>query len=283
MTEPVFQPRLLADGSLDPECLERMGLEWLTNWMRQRLSGHDPWFPIDRRFDEDPEALIVGLVRGLGSGHLLVPFLGRAACRLLDESSAAAPELPSYLHSLLRLCQQVALPATGAWFTAELEALAERPEDFATRWPEQGLTHEILFAALRQSPGWPGSPARPAWEVLLTRPEITTFALSALGTSLEQQLAHLAVWWQSCPLEERDRELSQLVFEALSTEGEDAIRSVLSQASPLPRDLQVAIDRELQANGARPFFTSTRQRSQNVLRALKDSALRREFLLDEAA
>jgi hypothetical protein len=250
MTEPVFQPRLLADGSLDPECLERMGPDWLTHWMRQRLSGQDPWFPIDRCLDEDPEALIVGLVRGLGSDHPLVPLLGRGTRRLLDETSAEPPQPHSYLRPLLRLCQQVALPETGAWFTAELETLAERPEVFAARWPEQGLTEEILFAALRQSPGWPGSSARRAWESLLTRPESTTFALSALGISFHQTVAHLGVWWRTCPLKERDLEFSQLISEALATEGSTGVKAAFGKnSSSFPPDLQDVIARELQAHG----------------------------------
>lgn len=145
MTEPIFQPRLQEDGSLDPEPLERMGLDWLTGWMRERLSGRDPWFPIDRRSDEDPDLLIVGLLRRIGSGHPFAALLGSAARRLLEEASAESP----FLHSLLRLCQQVALPATSPWFTTELERLAQSPEDSAVRWPESTLTDEILFAALR--------------------------------------------------------------------------------------------------------------------------------------
>jgi hypothetical protein len=283
MTELVFQPRLRADGSLDPECLERMGPDWLTDWMRERLSGNDPWFPIDRRSDEDPETLIVGLLRGIGSAHPLVPLWGRAARRLLEESEAAGPHPPVFFRSLLRLCQQVALPATGAWFTKELETLAERPDDFAVRWPDSDLTAEILFAALRQSPGWPGTPARSAWEALLSRPESTTFALSALGTSLQEQASHLAVWWQTCPEEERDLELSQVIVEALAAEGEDELRQVLSQAPSLPSDLQEAVDRELRSHGARPLFASVNRRSQSVLRSLEGSGLRREFLVKDAA
>ncbi|MFY9824723.1 MAG: hypothetical protein WAM82_25320 [Thermoanaerobaculia bacterium] len=255
MSEPVFQPSRRADGTLDPECLERMGPDWLTGWMRERLSGRDPWFPLDRRSDEDPESFIVGLLRGLGTGHPLVPLLGRVARRLLEEAEAAAAAPPAYLRPLLRLCQQTALPATAAWFAAELETLAAKPETFASRWPERALADEILFAALRQSPGWLGSPARQAWETLLTRPETTTFALSALGTSLQEQVSHIAVWWEACPKEEREMELSQLIFAAVTAEGPDEARDVLAHASSFPPELRHAIDRELQANGVRPVFT----------------------------
>ena len=252
MTEPLFEPRLLTDGSLDPDSLERMGPDRLTDWMRNRLGGRDPWFPLDRRSDEDPEMIYVGLLRGIGSGHPLVPLLGRAARRLLDEAAAAAPSSPPWFRPLLRLCQQAALPATGAWFAAELERLAEKPESFASRWPERDLAGEILFAALRQSPGWPGSPARPAWEALLARPETTTFALSALGTSLQQQVAHLRAWWEACPQEERDLELSQLIFEALTAEGAEAARGSHTGRSSLSSGV---------ANGHRPGVAGPRRTS----------------------
>lgn len=279
MTEPNFQPRLRSDGTLDPEPLERMGLDWLTGWMRERLSGRDPWFPLDRRSDEDPEMLIVGLLRSLGSGHPLSALLGSAARRLLDEAGSETP----YLGPLLRLCQQAVLPATGPWFTSELERLARQPDDFAARWPGRDLTNEILLAALRQSPGWPGNPARPAWEALLARPESATHALSALGTSLEQQASHLAPWWEACPEEERELELSQLIFEALTTEGEATARDILKQAPSLPADLRQAIDQELRANGARPLFASQARRSASGLNSLKEAGFRREHLLATAA
>lgn len=283
MTEPIFEPRRRADGTLDPECLEQMGPDWLTGWMRERLSGRDPWFPLDRRSDEDPESFIVGLLRGLGLGHPLVPLLGRAALRLLEEAAAAAPSPPSFLRSLLRLCQQTALPATAAWFAAELETLAARPEIFASRWPERALADEILFGALRQSPGWPGSPARPAWETLLAQPETTTFALSALGTSFQEQVSHLAVWWEACPQDEREIELSQLIFAAVNAEGPDEARDVLAQARSFPPELRHAIDRELQANGARPVFTVRARRSPRGSSLQANPGFDRPYLLPNAA
>jgi hypothetical protein len=278
MTEPVFEPRLRPDGTLDPECLERMGPDWLANWIRDRLSGHDPWFPIGRRSDEDPESLIVGLLRNLGLGHPLVPLAGQAVLHLLSQAGTVAPSTPVYFRPLLRLCQQVALPPTAPWFLQELKSLTEQPEGFATRWPEEGLVNEILFAALRQAPGRPGSPARVYWESLLNRPESTTLALSALGTSLQEQVTHLATWWGVCPREERELELSQLVFEAL-TEGEEETRAILGEAPSLPPDLRVAIDRELHAQGIRPVFGTPRRAAKNSSKILKDAGLRREYLL----
>src|SRR5438094_222790 len=120
MTESVFEPRLQLDGTLDPECLERMGPDWLANWIRDRLSGRDPWFPLDRRSDEDPESLIVGLLRNLGLGHPLVPLVGQAVRHLFAQAGTAAPSMPAYFRPLLRLCQQVALPPTAPWFLQEL-------------------------------------------------------------------------------------------------------------------------------------------------------------------
>jgi hypothetical protein len=260
-----------------------MSPDWLAGWLRERFSGRDPWFPLDRRSDEDPETLIVGLLRDLGSGHPLVPLVGRAARRLLDEAKAASPSPPPWFSPLLRLCQQTGLAPTGAWFTAELETLAERPETFAGHWPERELADEILFAALRQAPGWPGNPARSTWEALLIRPETATFALSALGTSLQQQVPHLAAWWQACPLDERGIELGQLIFATVSAEGPDQARDILSQARSFPPELRNAIDRELQANGARPVFTGRAQRSLQVSSLQANPGFNRKHLLQDAA
>jgi hypothetical protein len=278
MTELTFEPRLRADGILDPESLERVGLVAVTDWMRERLSGRDPWVPIDRRSDEDPEALIVATLRGLGSGHPVSSLLARAARQLLEEASAASPVPPAYFRPLLRLCQQTALPATASWFVAEITSFAEQPEEFVARWPEDRFRNEILFAALRQSPGWPGSPSRSAWETLLSRPESATQALSTLGTSLEQQAAHLAVWWRACPPDDRDLELSQLIFEALTTEGEESVRIGLSRVNDLPPDLQSAINRELRANGARSLFASAERRASRIPNSLKNAGLKREYM-----
>lgn len=272
MTEPLFQPRLREDGSLDSEPLEHMGLDWLTDWMRERLSGHDPWLPIDRRSDEDPDLLIVGLLRRIGSGHPLAALLGSAARRLLEEANSESP----YLRSLLRLCQQIALPATSPWFTCELERLAQSPKDFTD------LTNEILFAALRQAPGWPGSPSRPFWEKLLVRPQSATLALAAFGTSLEQQASHLAAWWRVCPREDRDLELSQLIFRALTIDGEEKVRIILSVSS-IPVDLQQAIDWELEANGARPLFSHPGQRPAPNQSIWENSGLARQYVLKNVA
>jgi hypothetical protein len=258
-----------------------MGPDWLANWIRDRLSGRDPWFPIDRRSDEDPESLIVGLLRNLGLGHPLVPLVGQAVRHLLVQAGTAAPSVPGYLRPLLRLCQQVTLPPAGPWFLQELKSLAEQPEGFAARWPEEGLINEILFAALRQASGRPESPARAYWESLLNRPQSTTLALSALGSSLQEQVSHLAVWWSVCPREERELELSQFIFEAV-TEGEEEARAILGRVSSLPPDLRAAIDRELEVQGARSVFASSKPVARRSSEILKDAGLRREILLKVA-
>jgi hypothetical protein len=280
MTEPLFEPQLKPDGTLDPECLERMGLDWLAGWIQNRLNGSDPWFPIDRRSDEDPESLIVGLLRNLGLAHPLVSLIGQAVRRLLVQADVAALSAPPFLRPLLRLCQQVALPATGPWLLEELKRLVGHPELLAHS-PSKELVNEILFAALRQAPGRPKSPARPYWESLLALPESATLSLSALGTSLQEQVSHLAVWWRACPHEERNLELSQFIFEAL-LEGAEETRAFLRAAASLPPDLRVAIDRELEAQGVRPVFAASKQAVQRSSSILKDAGLRREYLLEAA-
>src|SRR5256885_2029800 len=83
-----------------------------------------------------------------------------AARLLLDVARSTAPTTPVFVGPLLRLCQRVALPETVDWFLEELRVAAERPQDFAARWPERRQRNEVFFAALRQARGdWPGAPA----------------------------------------------------------------------------------------------------------------------------
>lgn len=278
MMEIPFEPRLRADGTLDPACLERMGPDWLADWMRERLSGRDRYFPLDRRADEDPDALIAGWVRSLGSGHPLSVLLAQAARRLLDEARAVTPGVVDFLAPLLHLCQQVSLPAATGWFLEELSVAADRPQEFAARWPERRQRDEILFAALRQAPGWPGAPAQSVWQKLLARPESTTLALSALGSSLEQQLPHLARWWQTCPVAERELELEQFVVEALAGEGQRGVRALLRQAGTLPLDLQMGIDRKLRGLGAKAFFASASDQPTIPAALFRNAGWQRKYL-----
>lgn len=254
MSSPVFRPAFRTDGTLDPECLERAGDRWLTGWLRDRLSGIDPWFPIDARYDEDPEALVIDVVRREGPDHPASVAISRTARTLLDEARAAAPELPRFFPSLLHLCRRVRLHVTASWFLEELAATARDPAAAERRWGSVDRVKEILFAGLEQAPGRLGPPAKESWERLLDVPSFATLGLLGLGSSLRQRMPYLARWWRACPEEDRRRELRYMVYQAVAKEGEAGVQDFLSESPFLPHDLKQALDQELAANGAKRFF-----------------------------
>jgi hypothetical protein len=250
MSGPAFEVALREDGSLDPACLERMGERWTAQWLRERLSGRDPYIPIDRRTDEDPEALVVDLLRQEGPSGTCSLAIARAALALLDDARRSAPQIPPYFPALLRLCEQVRMTPTSTWFLDELTALSRDPASVECRWGSAEIIEEILFAARRQTPGLPESPAHDLWLGLLRQPRFATMALLGLGTSFARLVAHLPVWWRTSPPGERSRELGEIVFQALSTEGEDAVRAALAAVGPgWQPELKAAVDREMRANG----------------------------------
>ncbi len=257
--EPNFELLQREDGSLDPACLERMGERWIARWLRERLGGRDPYILIDRRTDEDPEALVVDLLRQEGPSRTCSLAVARAAIALLDEARRTAPEIPAYFPALLRLCEQVRMTPTSTWFLDELTALSQDPAAAESRWGSAEIIEEILFAARRQIPGFPESPAHEIWMVLLRQPRFSTLALLGLGTSFARLVAHLPVWWRACPPDERSRELGKIVFQALTTEGEDTVRSAIATAGPAWQpELKAAVDRELRANGLTGSFGRAR-------------------------
>jgi hypothetical protein len=254
MSETVFQPLVREDGSLDPVSFERMGDNWIESWLRERLSGRDPHFPIDLRVDEDPEAFVVGLLRQAGPVHLATLAISRSVLHLLDEARRFAPQTPPWLIPLLRLCQQVRLDLVFSWFREELQAIASDSDAARQRWGDLRVVRDILLAAVLQAPGRSPSPTLEAWQALLKSTEFSSLALAGLGSSFEQKLPYLADWWNHCPPDRRGRELKYLIYRALDQE--EPVHILLTQAFSLPADLCEAIDQELQAQGAQPLFAS---------------------------
>jgi putative nucleotidyltransferase with HDIG domain len=236
-----FTVELSQDGSLDPVSLAQMGERWVLTWLRERLSGNDPHLPLDRRSGEDPDALVVGLLRSAGPLDPASRLVGRAAARLLEAAGAEATA-PAFLGPLLRLCQQVRLPDTEPWFGTFVEQLAHDHNAVEVRWGGKWID-EILYGAIMQAPGVSSSAVRPAWLELLSSPRYTTQALMTLGSWFEAELEHLATWWQACPEAERGRELWQTISRAVKLEGGDRVRELLSaQWADLPQDLLDAIN-----------------------------------------
>jgi len=252
MSETVFQSLVREDGSLDPASFERMGDSWIESWLRERLSGRDSHFPVDIRAGEDPEAFVVGFLRQAGPAHPATLAVSRSVLRLLDEARRFEPQTPPWLIPLLRLCQQVRLDLVFSWFREELQVIASDSDAARQRWGDLRVVRDILLAAVLQAPGRSPSPAVEAWQVLLKTADFSSLALAALGSSFEQKLPYLAAWWNHCPPDRRGRELKYLVYRALDQE--EPIYILLTQVPSFPSDLCEAIDQELQAQGAQPFF-----------------------------
>jgi hypothetical protein len=280
MSKPVFRPTTREDGTLDPSCIERMGEDWIEGWLRARFSGSDRFLPIDTRTGEDPEALVIGLLRHAGASHPVTAAVGRVVLRLLDEARRLAPQSPPWWSPLLRLCQQVRIDQAFSWFHEELQRIASDAEAAHRRWSNPRTVRDILFAAVVQAPGRAGSSTLEAWLALLQRPESSSLALAGLGASFEQKLPYLADWWRYCPPEKRSRELGYLIYRALDQD--EPLATLLNQAPTLPLDLREAIDLELQAQGAQPAFAEQRG-SQRGAKAFINAGLDRRFLLQSKA
>jgi hypothetical protein len=254
MTAPEFQPVYREDGSLDPQCLEDAGRHWLRKWLEGRFSGRDRFFGIDRRTDEDPEALVVHLLQEAGTAHPVTLSISEVLLSLLDQARQAAPDLPPFFLPALKVCQQVRLPATASWFNEELAALARGLEAEEARWGGFPIAKEIVYAAIIQSPGMFRAAS---WLLLLKVPRYATLALLGLGQTFEQRLPLLGAWWTSCPAVERQRELDHLVFMALRELGERKVRSLLatqSRADAWTPRMRVELDSALLRSGGQAVF-----------------------------
>lgn len=250
-----FTPTLRDDGTLDPECLEQVGLRWVKQWLKDRLSGSDPYFPIDDRAGEDPDALVVGILRDAGLAHPASGLIERAVVCFLEQAQLSAPKLPPYFEHTLRLCQQIRLPLTSSWFAQELQEFAQAPVKAEKQWGGRDLAMEILFAAVLQTPGATDTVSRRHWQRLVDKPACATLALLGLGGRFADRARYLKNWWQACPAEERAIELPQIILRAVKMEGEDEIRSVLTSLAPslLPA-LKEALNHALRENGVPDVF-----------------------------
>jgi hypothetical protein len=237
-----FVPLEGPDGTLDPGCLEGMGERWVLNWLRERLSGSDPYLPLDLRSGEDPDARVVGLLRSAGPLHPASRSIGRASAHLLAESEQHPSEPPAYFSSLLRLSQQVRLPDAEAWFGAFVGDLAQNPGRVEALWGADSV-QQMVYASIRQVRGEPGSAIHSAWLRLLTSPRYSTMALLALSPSFEVEVKHLATWWNACPASERPRELRQRIGRAVKLLGDSQVRELLLGTwTTFPASLRSAVN-----------------------------------------
>jgi hypothetical protein len=217
-----------SDGEIDLAAFERAGLQWVRRWVKARLSGSDPYFRRDVRVDEDPETLLVQLLREAGPAHPASELIGQALLSLLDEARTATGALSESFEGALRLCAQVRVPETGSWFTEEVQRLGGDPGGYEQHWGGLETMKSILRAAQLQAPGLPGAVVLPAWRRLLEVPRYSTLALLGLGSTLRQQVPFLAQWFRACPSEQVGRELEHMVFITSQREGQESLRELLA-------------------------------------------------------
>ncbi|HEV7509700.1 MAG TPA: hypothetical protein VGS07_32810 [Thermoanaerobaculia bacterium] len=285
MSEGIFRPSLRKDGTFDPECLKEAGQSWVTAWLQDRLSGYDPYFPIDKRGDEAPSSLIVSILREAGTTHPSTALIGRSILNLLDEARKLAPEIPSYLKPALEISQRAWLPSTSIWFTEELRCLAADPAVVEGRWGTR-LVKEILHGAIRQSPGLPRAASHASWRAILRMPQYATLAWMGLARTFDASLVYMDDWWRACPAPQRQAELDQFIFTGLKTEGREQVhRLLIDHFDSWADDLQVAVDSALEKNGDRriaaatAFQRSALYRSSTHRSAIEEAARRRESVL----
>ena len=286
MKQKEFKLAFRADGTIDPECIEQAGLRWVKTWLVRRLSGDDPFVPLDKRGDEDPDALVVGLLRDAGLAHSASSLISKAVLSFLDQSANSAPNVPQFFGNTLRLCQQVRMPETSTWFTDQLAKIAKVPAREGKRWGGVERIKEIIFTAAVQSPGLPSAASKKAWQALIKVPQYSTLALAGLCRSFEGQVAYMKFWWRTCLAEERELELNQMLFTALKTESEKVVLAILkSHGGSFPTDLKEAINRALRENGSRvAFFDSIDEKysREALYGAISGAGQKPEYVLDAA-
>lgn len=274
MKREASTPRSRDNGEADPSSFEGLGDDWIWNWLKSRLSGDDPYFPIDPRVDEDPEALVVGLLREAGERSRLWRSIARAVRYLLYAASDVVPEVPSFFARALRICQRCRFTEVEGWFVEALELLAESSDRMEQVWGER-LVKEITYAAVLQIPGIPTSPARQAWLHLFENPRYTTIALRGLGASFSQRLSYLPQWWQICPRDDRKKQIDNMIFAALKAHSFQELRPLLQdqrQRYRFPYELEVAIDEALERYGASRVFRISGPHLRSILNAGRQSS-----------
>ena len=214
-----IQPQFRDDGTVSLSSFETSGDRSIHNWLRQRLESHDRHFPIDIRVGEDPDRLVVSILRDAGSSHPVSTSIARCLLSLLDEARTAAPQVPAFFENLLRICHQVRISTLSSWFTEEVEYIADNPSKARDRWGQWSTVEEILLAAVLQAPGLLTAATRDSWLRLLRQPRHSTIALHGLGQLLPQRLPLLNEWWKKCPEDERYKDLDEMIFTGLKTHG----------------------------------------------------------------
>jgi hypothetical protein len=248
-------------------------------WLAGRLAGRDARFPLDVRYDEDPECLLVNALNRLGRADEGYQRVERCVARLLATCSCDPP-IP-YCENLLRLCQQVTFPSTRSWFAVELGKLVTADAEIGG-WQSEALATEFLFAAKRQTPAASDPRVREAWGRLLDRTWSSSIALLALGFGFAAWAPYLVQWWNHTRQDTRAVELEDLVEYAVRIEGSDHVTEDLNRlVGSLPVELSEAL---VAASAIQGIYLAAQHPADGGFPAvLHDAARRPERLQDIAA
>ena len=269
----------IRDGSgvLDPMSFVKAGRAWTVDWLRSRLSGLDPYFPVDHRFGEDAAAGLGTLLRDIGTGHPASALFSVGVRQLLEELSQALPDYPVYGDQLIRLLQLTYLPAAHAWLKEQLRYIAVEGENARARWGTPDRIKEVLYAALKQVAGTHRKGITGLWENLLTHPAFATIALEALSGSVDDRLHYLQQWWETHP-PNTARDLRQIVYLALREVGRPSlIASLRAVEAEFSYDLRRAIDAALRAEAGCEAFVHVPPSGSGYTSAITNAAIRPEL------
>jgi hypothetical protein len=259
-----FRPVFNSDGKLDTSSLTRAGEENIIEWLRNRFAGADPYFPLDRRSDEDPDALIVAILRQVGVGHPVSDIISGAVVKILKECQKAILDGPlppdevvfTVFRTALHFCEQLVLPLTAQWFMDEISMLAQNPH----RWRSERISRDILYAAIQQAHARLYSSEK-SWLNLLNQPEYSTFALLGLEFLFSSKLPHLETWWHTVSDSERHAELGSLVTDGLRRGDDPTTISIALReyGQNWPYELKEALNNALAENRMpAPFVEKSR-------------------------
>jgi hypothetical protein len=268
------------DGRESERLLAERLMTWnaddVRQWLLERLDSRDTVLRQDRKADEDPDTVLIGFLQRRGITDPAAVKLGTGFRDLLRDLEQSRPTVESYHVATLRVCQQVYIPRTTAWFQKQLALITSSSKATYGEFDEM-----ILRGAVVQVSGSQNPRARELWLMLLVRQSTSTIALHGLARTWLQQVQYLESWWNSETAAVRERELRHLLGAACrEMTPVDVVSRCRENTVAWPQSLKDAIDRSLSLLGyTRPFRSQTCA----IRNAIDGAARRRELVLEDTA
>jgi hypothetical protein len=183
-------------GRLDVRALEQdLSEELLRQWLRDRLRGRDPYWPVDHDNLETPEQVFIDLWHRASPGSMFRELLGRV-CRELLQEAWASRRRARWHAPLLSLVAAIQPPHCAGILNSIVSSIAS-----ATDHTDTKTDRRWLFAAAAYRP--PQPELVPVWRDLLQHPEYGTVAYRALARDPELGISFLPAYWSALPEEHR--------------------------------------------------------------------------------